>query len=76
MQQTWVQFLNWEDPLEMEMATYFNILAWEIPWTEEIGGLQTMRSQRIGHDLATEHTCSENKRSTLLANVKYTMLYY
>ena len=54
MQQTWVRFLGWEDPLEKEMATYSSILAWEIPWTGELGGLQSMRSQRVGHDLATE----------------------
>jgi len=45
MQETWVRSLDWEDPLEMEMATYFNILAWEIPGTEELGGLQSMGSQ-------------------------------
>ena len=38
------------------MATYSSILAWEIPWTEEPGGLQSMGSQRVGNDLATEHT--------------------
>ena len=41
--------------LEKEMATYSSILAWEIPWTEEPGGLQSIGSQRIEHDLATEH---------------------
>ena len=45
MQETWVQFLGWEVPLEKEMATYFNILAWRIPWTEEPGGLQLIGSQ-------------------------------
>ena len=40
-QETWVQFLGWEDPLEEEMATHSGILAWEIPWTEESGGLQS-----------------------------------
>ena len=40
MQETWVQSLNWEDPLEKEIATHSSILAWEIPWTEEPGGLQ------------------------------------
>ena len=45
MQQTWVQFLGGEDPLEKEMATLFSILAWIIPWTEEPGGLQSMGSQ-------------------------------
>ena len=38
----WVQFLGWEDPLEEEMATHSSILVWEIPWTEEPGGLQSM----------------------------------
>ena len=42
MQETWVQSLGWEDPLEKEMATHASILAWEIPWTEEPGGLQSM----------------------------------
>ena len=41
---------GWEDPLEKEIATYSSILAWEIPWTEEPGGLQSMGSQRVGHD--------------------------
>ena len=45
MQETWVQFLGWEDPLEKEMATHSSILAWRIPWTEEPGGLQSMGSQ-------------------------------
>ena len=46
----WVRSLDWEDPLEEEMATHSNILAWKIPWTEESGGLQSMGSQRVGHD--------------------------
>ena len=46
MQETWVQSLGWEDPLEKEKATHFSIVAWEIPWTEEPGGLQSMGSQR------------------------------
>ena len=50
MQETWVQSLGWEDPLEEEMATHSSILAWKIPWTEEPGGLQSMGLQRIGHD--------------------------
>ena len=45
-----VQSLSWEDPLEEEMATHSRILAWEIPWTEEPGGLQSTGSQRVGHD--------------------------
>ena len=45
MQETQVQFLPWEDPLEKEMATLSSILVWEIPWTEEPGGLQSVGSQ-------------------------------
>ena len=44
-QKTWVQSLGQEDPLEKEMATYSSTLAWEIPWTEEPGGLQSLGSQ-------------------------------
>ena len=45
-QETWVRSLGWEDPLEEEMATHSSILAWEIPWTEEPGWLQSMGSQK------------------------------
>ena len=50
MQETWVQSLGQEDPLEKEMATHSSIPAWEIPWTEEPGGLQSMGSQRVECD--------------------------
>ena len=50
MWETLVQSLGWQDPLEMEMATHSNILAWKIPWTEEPRELQSMGSQRVGHD--------------------------
>ena len=50
MQETQVQSLGWEDPLEKEMATHSNILAWKIPWMEEPGRLQSMGSQRVGHN--------------------------
>ena len=50
MQETWVCSLGQEDPLEEKMATHFSILAWKIPRTEEPGGLQSMGSQRVGHD--------------------------
>ena len=50
MQETQVRFLDWEDPLEKEMATHSSILAWKTPWTEEPGGLQSMGSQRVGPD--------------------------
>ena len=50
MRETLVQPLGWEDPLEKEMATHSSTLAWEIPWMEEPGRLQSMGSQRVGHD--------------------------
>ena len=50
MQETQVQSLGQEDPLEKEMATHSSILAWKIPWTEEPSRLQSMGSQRVGHD--------------------------
>ena len=50
MQETWVRSLGWEDPLEEGMATHSRILAWRMLWTEEPGGLQSMGSQRVGHD--------------------------
>ena len=50
MQETWVQSLDGEDPLEKEMATHSSIVAWKIPWMEEPGRLQSMGSQRVGHD--------------------------
>ena len=49
MQETRVLSLGQEDPLEKEMATHSSTLAWKIPWTEELGGLQSMGSQRVGH---------------------------
>ena len=54
VQGAWLPSLGQEDPLEKEMATHSGILAWEIPWTEEPGGLQSMGSQRVRQDLATE----------------------
>ena len=49
-EETRVQSLGWEDPLEEEMATHSSILAWRLPWTEEPDGLQSMGSQIVGHD--------------------------
>ena len=60
MQETYevqVLSLGWEDSLQEEMATHSSIFAWRIPQTQEPGGLQTMGSQRVGHDLVTEHAC-------------------
>ena len=50
MEEMWVRPLGWEDTLEKEMVTHSSILAWKISWTEEPGGLQSMGSQRVGHD--------------------------
>ena len=50
VRETWVRSLGQEDPLEKAVGTHSSILAWRIPWTEEPGGLQSMGSQRVGHD--------------------------
>ena len=50
MQETWVQSLGPEAPLEKEMATHSCILDWRVPWRKELGGLQSIESQRVGHD--------------------------
>ena len=50
MWETWVRFLGQEDPLEKEMAIHSSTLAWKIPWTEEADKLQSMGSQKVGHD--------------------------
>ena len=72
-----VQCLGWEDLLEKAMGTYCSILAWRIPWTEEPGGLQSMGSQRDGHDLATKRLCKTQKLLShlpLLRNLPKEML--
>ena len=56
-QETWVQSLGGEDLLEKGMAIHSSIFAWRISCSEEPGGLQSMVSQRIGHNVVTEHTC-------------------
>ena len=58
IQETRVQSLGQEDPLKKEMVAHYNILAWEIPWTEEPGRLQSMGPQRVGHDRA--HMCTHS----------------
>ena len=56
VQEMQIQSLDQEDPLEKKTATHSSILAWRIPGTEESGRLQSLGSQRVGHDLATKHT--------------------
>ena len=68
VQETWVRSLGREDPLEREMATYSSILAWGIPRTEKPGGLQSMKSQEIGYDLAT-------KQQHILEHLSHGRLY-
>ena len=60
-QETWIQSLSWEDPLEKEITTLFSILAWRTPWTEEPGGLQSTGLQRVRRDWATKHTVLAGK---------------
>ena len=60
MRETWVGSLGREDPLEKEMAIHSSTLAWKIPWTEEPGRLQSMGSQRVGHNWATSLSLSLN----------------
>ena len=63
-QEMWVQSLVWEDPLQKEMATHSNILAWEISWTQEPGGLYSMRSQRVSHDEGLNNKFKMANKST------------
>ena len=67
MQETQVPSLGWEDPQKKEMVTHSSILAWRIPRTEERGGLQSMGSQRVGHDKATNTFTSGSKLFNELA---------
>ena len=75
-QDTWVQFLGWDDSLKKEIATHSSILAWQIPWTEEPGG-----SQRVGHDWATDlththtHTAETNTTVNQLHPNKITFFF-
>ena len=57
-QETWIQSLSWEDPLEEEKASHSSILAWRIPWTEEPGGLKSMGWQRVRQDRARMYVAS------------------
>ena len=61
MQEAWVRSLGQEDPLEKEMATHSSVLAWKIPWTDEPGGLQSMGSQRVRHDLLIKQPQEEGE---------------
>ena len=65
MQETWVQSLDPEDPLEKGMAIHYSILVWRIPWNEEPAGLQSVGLQKVGHNRATNtHTYTYTYRHT------------
>ena len=64
MQETRVQSMSWEDPLEKEMATHSSILAYSIPWTEEPGGLQSTGLQGVGHNWVTENSAGISLEKT------------
>ena len=63
MQETRVQSLGWEDPLEKEMATHSSILAWRIPWTEEPGGLQSMETEELDTTECLSNNINKNNVS-------------
>ena len=72
MQDTQVRPLGWEDPLVKGMATHSTILAWRIPWTEKPGELQSMGSQKVRHDYATNtHTDKINMNMNIILYYKY-----
>ena len=65
MQEMWVQFLGQEEPLEEEIAIHSSILDWEIPWTEEPSGLQSMGSHGVRYDLVTEHARRQDAQKSV-----------
>ena len=64
MRETWARSLGQEDPLEKKMATHSSILAWEIPWTEKPGGLQSVGSQRVRHNLVIKPPLQKKETSS------------
>ena len=69
MQETWIQSLGWEDPLEKQIAIHSGILAWKIPWTEEPGGLQSMELQSQPELIVCTHVCART-RTHVHTNIK------
>ena len=85
MWKTWVRSLGWEDALEKELASHSSSLAWEIPQTEEPGGLESMGSQRVGHDwgtnthkifLSSSPTCGAVDSSSLIFILLLFLMYW
>ena len=79
MEETWVRSLGWENPLENAVTVHSSTLAWRIPWTEEPGGLQSMGSQRVKHDLATkqkqQYSIMENYLKMKIICTLYAYMY-
>ena len=77
-QETWVQSLGQEDPLEEETATHSNILVWRIPRTEEFGVLQSIGSRRVRHDSATKHSTILNtcKRDQIIPMIPFNVFFF
>ena len=67
--------LGREDPMEKEIATHSSILAWRIPWTEVLGGLQSLGSQRVGHNLATKQQLEAAFMPILIGYLSYIRLF-
>ena len=76
MRETRVRSLGQEDPLEKEVVTHSSILAWRIPWTERPGGLQSMGSQRVGHDWATSLSLISSPSFFLFTFLWLTQLFW
>ena len=76
MQKTQVHPLGLEDTREKEMATHSSTLAWRIPWTEEPGRLQSMASQRVGHDLTIEHAHTHTHRKNQSLFLEHTQTIF
>ena len=75
MQEVWVQSLGWGNPLEKEMAILSSVLAWKIPWTEGLGGLQSMRSQRVKYRVWHDSACIEMQLQCRLA-LSFLLVFY
>ena len=75
VQETWVQSLGREDCLEKEMTTHSSVLVWEILWTEEPGGPQSMGSQRVGHGLVTRPQQWKTKEKLIKKRVSHSLSY-
>ena len=76
MQETGVQSLVWEDPLEKEMAIHSSTIAWKIPWTEEPGREESVGSQRVGHDWATSLSLSPKQEKNKYITIKATIIVF